>query len=257
MAHAGSIDGVANIPLTWLAGTDVPNGDYKLIIQSRTPVQTSAAITNDITIRVTEGPLGAGSIAGHVLYAGSRPGTIRVLAFDSTGFSGAPVGQSLVDADGNYHILGLRKGTYTVMAVVDTNGDGRLSANEPWGIVKAGLTVRPLRPTALPIWPRRLPFPTVARFWGRMSLSMTPARALHADTDGDGLTDAQEVDVLERIRSLGHRLRQFVRWRGNRGGNGSAQSGQRWRRHAGRMEIENGFDPLDRVMQLWMPITMA
>ena len=73
------------------------------------------------------------------LYAGSRPGTIRVLAFDSTGFSGAPVGQSLVDADGNYHILGLRKGTYTVMAVVDTNGDGRLSANEPWGIVKAGL----------------------------------------------------------------------------------------------------------------------
>ena len=197
VAHAGSIDGVANIPLTWLAGTDVPNGDYKLIIQSRTPVQTSAAITNDITIRVTEGPLGAGSIAGHVLYAGSRPGTIRVLAFDSTGFSGAPVGQSLVDADGNYHILGLRKGTYTVMAVVDTNGDGRLSANEPWGIVKAGLDGETVTPYSASYLAKKIAISDRGTILGQDvviydGLARAPSTR---DTDGDGLTDAQEVDV--------------------------------------------------------------
>jgi len=194
VAHAGFIFGLADIPLTWLAGTDVPNGDYTLTLQSRTPVRTSSALSVPITIQVMDGALGAGSISGHVLYKGTNTGTIRVLAYASDGISGIPVGQSTLDVDGNYKILGLPSGTYTVHAVVDSNGDGRLSVNEPWGIVKSGSVVTPYAAAynmkKIPIVDRGdIPGQDIVIYDGI-------ARAASSqDSDADGISNREELEL--------------------------------------------------------------
>ena len=131
-----------------------------------------------------------GTIPASVRYYGPSAVTngavVRVRAYTSPDFTGAPVGGACVtatDADGvNCRLLGLPKGTYYLQAFVDSNGNGVWDKWESMGYLCArdGSTADSLNPVSV-------------TFGDRFGLGEAVTIYIEdADTDGDNLPDAWE-----------------------------------------------------------------
>ena len=133
-----------------------------------------------------------GSIATSVRYYGPAAVTndaaavIRVRAYASPDFTGAPVGGGFVDksvTDGvNCRLLGLPKGTYYLQAFIDSNGNGVCDKWESMGYLcqRDGTTANWLNPVAVTVGD---------------AVGASEAVTIYledADTDGDNLPDAWE-----------------------------------------------------------------
>ena len=133
-----------------------------------------------------------GSIATTVRYYGPAVVTndaaavIRVRAYASPDFTGAPVGGGFVDksvTDGvNCRLLGLPKGTYYLQAFIDSNGNGVCDQWESMGYLcqRDGTTANWLNPVAVTVGD---------------AVGASEAVTIYledADTDGDNLPDAWE-----------------------------------------------------------------
>ena len=133
-----------------------------------------------------------GSIATRVRYYGPAAVTndasavIRVRAYASPDFTGAPAGAGLVDTsvtEGvNCRLLGVSKGTYYLQAFVDSNNNGVCEPWESMGYLcqRDGTTADWLNPVAL----------TVGESVGAGDVATIYIE--DADTDGDNLPDAWE-----------------------------------------------------------------
>ena len=133
-----------------------------------------------------------GSIATSVRYYGPAAVTndaaavIRVRAYASPDFTGAPVGGGFVDksvTDGvNCRLLGLPKGMYYLQAFIDSNGNGVCDKWESMGYLcqRNGTTANWLNPVAVTVGD---------------AVGASEAVTIYledADTDGDNLPDAWE-----------------------------------------------------------------
>ena len=133
-----------------------------------------------------------GSIATTVRYYGPAAVTndaaavIRVRAYASPDFTGAPVGGGFVDksvTDGvNCRLLGLPKGMYYLQAFIDSNGNGVCDKWESMGYLcqRDGTTANWLNPVAVTVGD---------------AVGASEAVTIYledADTDGDNLPDAWE-----------------------------------------------------------------
>ena len=133
-----------------------------------------------------------GSIATSVRYYGPAAVTndaaavIRVRAYASPDFTGAPVGGGFVDksvTDGvNCRLLGLPKGMYYLQAFIDSNGNGVCDKWESMGYLcqRDGTTANWLNPVAVTVGD---------------AVGASEAVTIYledADTDGDNLPDAWE-----------------------------------------------------------------
>ena len=65
---------------------------------------------------------GSGSISGSITYTGSQTGTIYVLAYDNSGFTGTPVDETTATTS-PYTITGLNSGSYYLRAFMDANAN--------------------------------------------------------------------------------------------------------------------------------------
>ena len=131
-------------------------------------------------------------------------GKIRVQAFKTPDFSGAPVGEGCVEdvsalADGssslaaNARIIGLEPGTYYIRAFIDTQSDGKLATWESWGFAcdrdVAGAAI--YTPKAVKVGPKA----------GRSQV--IPVFVEDSDTDQDNLPDAWEMVQKGALDKLG------------------------------------------------------
>lgn len=144
--------------------------------------------------------------------AAGRP--IRVQAFKTPDFSGAPVGEGYVSdlttvdsteaiTEGNAQILGLKAGTYYIRAFIDTDRDGALSFAtdvvgrntiwESWGCycTRDSRTGTIFTPKSITVGP------------GHNSSDVIPVFIEDCDTDRDSLPDAWEWTQNGNLTSYG------------------------------------------------------
>lgn len=152
-----------------------------------------------------------GTVQASVRYCGPSAVTndanalIRVRAYTSPDFTGAPAGGGFVDksvTDGvNCRLLGLPKGTYYLQAFIDSNGNGVWDKWESMGYLCArdGSTADSLNPVSV-------------TFGDRFGLGEAVTIYIEdADTDGDNLPDAWEyVMATDAARKDG----SFLKTRG-------------------------------------------
>ncbi len=152
-----------------------------------------------------------GTVQASVRYCGPSAVTndanalIRVRAYTSPDFTGAPAGGGFVDksvTDGvNCRLLGLPKGTYYLQAFIDSNGNGIWDKWESMGYLCArdGSTADSLNPVSV-------------TFGDRFGLGEAVTIYIEdADTDGDNLPDAWEyVMATDAARKDG----SFLKTRG-------------------------------------------
>lgn len=164
------------------------SGDFRMEVQTES--------TNFGTALVAVRYFGPDVVAGS--------GKIRVQAFKTPDFSGAPVGEGCVEdntglSDGdaalvaNAKIIGLEPGTYYLRAFIDTEADGKCADWESWGFAcdrdVAGAAI--YTPKAVKVGPKS----------GQSQV--VPIFIDDSDTDQDSLPDAWEMVQKRSLAALG------------------------------------------------------
>ena len=135
--------------------------------------------------------------------ASALKGLVRVQAFATPDFSGAPAAEAFL-ADGaelasataegaNCVLMGLPAGTYYVRAYIDSNGNGAFDPWESWGYANAVGTG-----SKTPYTPKG-----VAVTRGGAARPLVTVYVEDMDTDNDGFPDAYEYDVKGNLTALG------------------------------------------------------
>lgn len=182
------------------------NGLYNWQVQTWHPRanQWLTSSTASFTVNITDNAQGAYVISGNLHYHGvGSVANVYIQAYDSRGFSGKPAAQIRVNGTGAYMLAGLPAGSYSVVAFIDSNGNGMRDAWETWGMIRNvqfGTIYEPAR-LAVPgsqydhdIWlydadTNNNDVPDIWEFnsYGALQSSMSGI-----DSDGDGIADWEE-----------------------------------------------------------------
>ncbi|MGD9780976.1 MAG: LamG-like jellyroll fold domain-containing protein [Kiritimatiellia bacterium] len=204
--------GEAEMDLPWLAGWGTfTNGDYTIQVSAVNPRFTSASAATSFSVNLQEAPVGAGTIKGSVKYFGNTSGSRVVAAYEGAGFDQRPAAQAKAAGDGTYVLKGLRAGTYHVRGFVDSNGNGGLDAGEAWGFAKGESADVILQSRKAPVGktgsadtesPYAVEYVVksidvdaqgAAEHQDLISYDALAYRKNNVDSDGDGLTDDEEL----------------------------------------------------------------
>ena len=187
------------------------NRNYWWRLQGMNPrVYSSWSAAQAFKVNLQESPVGAYTISGNAYYFGKVTNASYVVqAYTSAGFSLKPAAQVTV-ANGKgvaFKLMGLRAGTYYVVAFLDQNGNKKLDAWESYGFIKdMSVYATDYQPKALRVPGNVFGEKVVIRdrdtdndhmpdAWEYRCFTNLTTAGIGTDFDGDGLADLREYEI--------------------------------------------------------------
>jgi hypothetical protein len=184
------------------------NGNYWWRLQGINPrVNSSMSAAQSFKVNLQESPIGAYTISGDVDYFGKVTNASYVVqAYSSRGFSLKPDAQVTVTNGKSvaFKLMGLRAGTYYVMAFLDQNGNKKLDVWESYGFIKDNTMDYDPMALTMPgnasgervvIRDRDTDGDHIPDAWEYRYFGNLTTAGIGTDFDGDGLTDLREYEI--------------------------------------------------------------